>query len=402
MSFDFTTFQGAANCIDSLDIPRLAHRIGVGEDEIHAFAEVEAANSGFDSQGRPRMLFEPHVFYRNLRAGERDQAVTQGLAYKKWRPGSYPRDSYPRLAEALTINQSAALKAASWGRLQVLGENYAMCGYVSPEQMVSEMMHDEENHLEAGINYILAAGIDDDLRSLAGLTQPTTPADCAPIVRVWNGAGYAKGGYHIKFAKAHNKWRNTVDTGWSPDVPDSVEPGIENGNALKQVQLRLRGLGYHEVGRADGVWGTKSRAGVLAFRADTGLPIYAGVDDELLAALMMAPPREVGEARATDTVKNLQKTSRTISDAADAKTAGKVTMGAGGLLGVGEIIKQLNEHAGIFQNFAAKLAPIQEFALDNLPLLLLGVGILVVWKSGLIQKWRVSDEREGKHAGFAN
>jgi len=46
--------------------------------------EVEAAGSGFDSRGRPKMLFEPHVFYRNLPASMRGEAERQGLASAKW------------------------------------------------------------------------------------------------------------------------------------------------------------------------------------------------------------------------------------------------------------------------------------------------------------------------------
>ncbi len=65
----------------TIDLPRVGHQIGVGEDEIHAFMDVEASGSGFDDRGRPKMLFEPRVFYRNLRGPKRDQAVKEGLAY---------------------------------------------------------------------------------------------------------------------------------------------------------------------------------------------------------------------------------------------------------------------------------------------------------------------------------
>ena len=59
-------FVGRAKRLDDLDIPAIGALIGVGEDEIHAFLDVEAAGSGFDKFSRPKMLFEPHVFYRLL------------------------------------------------------------------------------------------------------------------------------------------------------------------------------------------------------------------------------------------------------------------------------------------------------------------------------------------------
>lgn len=109
-------FRGRAEQIDDLDIPRIGSVIGVGEDEVHALMEVEAGSSGFDPHGRPKMLFEPHVFYRNLSGAERQSAVDAGLAYHKWISGQYPSDSYPRLIQAYAINPEAALKSCSWGR----------------------------------------------------------------------------------------------------------------------------------------------------------------------------------------------------------------------------------------------------------------------------------------------
>ena len=42
--------------------------------------------------------------------------------------------------------------------------------------------------------------------------------------------------------------------------------------AVRDVQTRLRFLGYHEVGVADGQIGPRTRAAILAFRDDNGLP----------------------------------------------------------------------------------------------------------------------------------
>lgn len=63
------------------EIAGLGHTIGVGEDEIHAVMEVEASGGGFDRLKRPKMLFEPHVFWRNLSGAARTRAASLGLAY---------------------------------------------------------------------------------------------------------------------------------------------------------------------------------------------------------------------------------------------------------------------------------------------------------------------------------
>jgi len=216
-------FVGRAKKIEDIDLPRAGARIGVGEDPVHALIDVESRGSGFDKQGRPKMLFEPHVFYRNLRGKQRDEAVRQGLAYPKWRR-NYPKDSYPRLQKALLINKSAAFKACSWGMSQVLGENYQMIGYATPTAMVTAFMDDEDNHLEGMIEYCLKAGIDDELRILddPDATMVEKKAACAVIARVYNGPGYKKNAYHTQIFDRWLHWDGVRDTPWTPPPPPDI------------------------------------------------------------------------------------------------------------------------------------------------------------------------------------
>lgn len=202
---DFKGFIGAGKRLDDIDLPKLGARIGVGEDEIHALIEVETAGGGFDKIGRPRLLFEPHVFYRNLTGSKRDEAIRAGLAYPKWGTKPYPKDSYPRLLKAMEIDETAALKSASWGLGQVLGENHKMVGYATPQAMVLAFMADEENHLSAMVEFIKGAHIDDDLKAHRW----------AVVARVYNGPGYAANHYDTKLAAAYAKWAKIKDTPWT-------------------------------------------------------------------------------------------------------------------------------------------------------------------------------------------
>ncbi len=211
---NFNGFKGRAKRLDDTDLPRIGARIGVGEDELHAFMDVEAAGSGFDGKGRPKMLFEPHVFYRNLTGAKRDQAVKAGLAYERWGTRPYPKDSYPRLEKAVAIDEAAALRSASWGLGQVLGENFRLVGYRSPGAMVRAFMDDEEAHLDAIVDFLIARGIDDDLRR----------HDWAAVARAYNGPGYAKHGYDRRMAQAFAKWQGIRDTPWVPEVTGPVNP----------------------------------------------------------------------------------------------------------------------------------------------------------------------------------
>lgn len=195
-------FVGRAKRLEDVDIPRIAATIGCGEDELHAFMDVEASGSGFDALGRPKMLFEPHWFYRLLRGSKRDAAVKAGLAYPKWGTKSYPKDSYPRLALATKIDSTAALKAASWGLGQIMGFNHAIVGYDTVEGMVAAFMDDEEHHLEAIVQFLIANGIDDDLREHRWET----------VARVYNGPGYRANQYHTNLARRYAWWTRKPDT----------------------------------------------------------------------------------------------------------------------------------------------------------------------------------------------
>ncbi|MER8882587.1 N-acetylmuramidase family protein [Mesorhizobium sp. M0816] len=220
------TFKGAARRLDDIDLPRLGALIGVGEDEIHAFLDVETLGHGFDAQGRPIILFEPHVFFRNLSGAKRAQAVAAGLAYQRWGEKPYPRDSYPRLKAAGAIDETAALKSASWGLGQVLGENFRAAGYETVQDMVSDMMVDEELQLAAAVNFIKFHKLDIALRK----------HDWAAFAKGYNGAGFKKNAYDTRLANAYAKWSRIKDTPWpTAAAPEPVKPAPAPAQPPKPV-----------------------------------------------------------------------------------------------------------------------------------------------------------------------
>ncbi|MBV8493001.1 MAG: DUF3380 domain-containing protein, partial [Alphaproteobacteria bacterium] len=93
-----------------------------------AVCDVESAGSGFLPDTRPKLLFEAHVFgkltrhcwddaHPNISAPSWDRALYGP-------PGAH---QYDRLEEALALDATAALEAASWGLFQILGSNFALC-----------------------------------------------------------------------------------------------------------------------------------------------------------------------------------------------------------------------------------------------------------------------------------
>jgi hypothetical protein len=197
------SWKGAAKRVDEWDYGVIARDIGVTEDHMRAVVEVEASGRGFDSQGRVKMLFEPHVFYAEL-AGNLDQrqrAVSAKLAYRKWGEQPYPTDSYPRFEQAITINREAAFRSCSWGAGQILGRNHLLCGYPSAESMVAAFAEDEEAHIKAMADFIVSEGLDVALKN----------KDWRAFAFRYNGPGYAKNAYDKKLATAYAKWVKIPD-----------------------------------------------------------------------------------------------------------------------------------------------------------------------------------------------
>ena len=268
----YSNFTGTARPLQSLEISKIAASIGCTEDHLHAVMEVETRGGGFDSQGRIKMLFEPHIFYRELTGRHRELAVKKGLAYPRWGTKKYPKDSYPRLHEAQLIDRDAALRACSWGLGQIMGFNCKLAGYATAHAMVQDFKHSEETHLRAMVEFIKTSNLDDELRR----------ADWAGFARGYNGPGYAKHRYHLKLERAYLKWKKIPDTPFEidrsePDVNEfdfhipqtSLRPGAFSP-AVRVLQNRLIQLGYTP-GSPDGAYGNKTRAAVLEFQKKNGL-----------------------------------------------------------------------------------------------------------------------------------
>lgn len=218
-------FRGRAARLVDIDLPRVGHMLGVGEDEVHAVLDVEARGSGFDAKGRPTMLFEPHLFWREMggSGAKRSRAAALGLAYEKWGAKPYPSDSYPRLLLAMQIDETAALRSASWGLGQLLGSNHVAAGYATPQAMVAAFCDSEAAQLEGMAGFIRKGGLDRHLRAHAW----------AAFARLYNGPGYAKNQYDVRLARAYARWRGISDTPWSPR--DAAVETVQNDPVAPHV-----------------------------------------------------------------------------------------------------------------------------------------------------------------------
>lgn len=182
-----------------------AKLIGVEPAVIKAVAEVESNSEGFLEDGKPKILFEPHIFWKQLRRSgikpENHVKGNQDILYPTWQPGKYGpvNEQYDRLNRAILINREAALSSASWGKFQIMGFNYNKCDCGSLDDFISCMSKSEDEHLRIFICYIKSTLLDDELRA----------CDWKGFARAYNGVFYSRNDYDKKLKAAYLKFKNT-------------------------------------------------------------------------------------------------------------------------------------------------------------------------------------------------
>lgn len=190
------------------DLQDFAHLHGVELAAIKAVNEVESSGKGFLIDGRPKILFEGHIFWKELVARGIDPKTLSNpsngdVLYEKWTRVHYLSGAkeYDRLEKAATINSNpkvreAALASASWGSYQIMGFHAIKLGYPSVNQFVEEMKKHERNQLEAFGKYINTFGC------LVHLKKK----DWAKFAKCYNGPAFAQNKYDEKLSKAYTKY----------------------------------------------------------------------------------------------------------------------------------------------------------------------------------------------------
>jgi hypothetical protein len=179
------------------DYARAAALLGCSVAAIRAVCQVEAPRGGFLADDRPVILFEGHYFHR-LTGGAFDKTAPT-VSYPTWTRQFYSKSGageWERLSAAIALDRPAALKSASWGRFQIMGENYRFCGFDSVQAFVNAMYASEGAQLDAFVQFVLHRGLNDELRDQRW----------ADFARLYNGPAYAKNRYDTKLADAYKSY----------------------------------------------------------------------------------------------------------------------------------------------------------------------------------------------------
>lgn len=193
------------------DYELAAKDLGIEVALIKAVAEIESSGSGFNSEGKPKILFEGHIFWKRLIAnGVSESKLTEiskenkNILYKEWseRGDSYSLNQYDRLENAKELskeligNENPAYESASWGKFQILGMNYNEAGFNSVSDFVFAQYLNENEQLKSFINFIKYKKADVDLKN----------KDWAGFALKYNGKNYKKNNYDTKLKEAYEEY----------------------------------------------------------------------------------------------------------------------------------------------------------------------------------------------------
>lgn len=194
--------------LSKADIIAVAKSLGVEPSAMKAVIDVEAAGEGFDKQGRPTILFEPHIFWRELtkinyitKRNELRKSYP-GILSPKWDKNLYKLgNSYDKLSKGSELHWEAAHNSCSWGLGQIMGFNATKIGYPTLKEFIDDMYKSEAKQLKAMAMFLKANGLISKLKA----------KDWAGFARGYNGSGYAVNKYDTKLASAYTRAKKN---GW--------------------------------------------------------------------------------------------------------------------------------------------------------------------------------------------
>lgn len=155
-----------ASPLTRADFEGAAARLGAEPEALQAIVEVERSSMGaFAENGRPLILFEPHIFSR--RTNRRFDESHPDISYRLWDGSRYPRSQEARweqLRRAFELDQEAALASTAWGMFSVMGFNHNSAGFGSASAFVSHITQSQVNQLQAFEAFIRANNLADELQ----------------------------------------------------------------------------------------------------------------------------------------------------------------------------------------------------------------------------------------------
>ena len=181
------------------DILALAKSLGIELATIKAVIAVESSGSWLQKDGRPIIRFESHIF-SDLTNNVYDKDYPN-ISSKRYNPSlnlSSSEKEYSRFDIAKNLNQTAALKSASYGAFQIMGFNHAIVGFKNVQDFY-QAMHSPKEQLKAFGQFLINNSLVKSLRN----------KDWKGFAYSYNGSSYHLHNppYDVRLANAYQKFK---------------------------------------------------------------------------------------------------------------------------------------------------------------------------------------------------
>ena len=192
------------------DLVNAAQHLDVPLASVYAVNEVESNGKGFLDNGKPVILFERHIMYRQLATPRNDgdnvvqlkqhaaELAALNPAIVNPKPGGYAGGSaeHQRLSHARLIDDNAALESASWGAFQIMGFHWQRLSYASVQAFVAAMSASESQQFDAFVRFI---------ETDPALHKALKARKWAEFAKLYNGPDYQRNLYDIKLQRAFER-----------------------------------------------------------------------------------------------------------------------------------------------------------------------------------------------------
>ncbi|APC15096.1 peptidoglycan-binding protein [Pseudomonas frederiksbergensis] len=201
------------DCVQLLknaDLVNAAQRLDLPLASVYAVNEVESRGKGFLDNGKPVILFERHIMYRQLVTPrhdsddpaelkrQADQLALTNPALVNPKAGGYVGGTaeHQRLSNARLIDDTTALESASWGAFQIMGFHWKRLGYASVQDFVAAMSASESQQFDAFVRFI---------ETDPALHKALKARKWAEFAKLYNGPNYQRNLYDIKLQRAYER-----------------------------------------------------------------------------------------------------------------------------------------------------------------------------------------------------
>lgn len=193
--------------LSEADIVSLAHQMGLEPAIIKAVNAVESSGRGFFIDGRPKILFEGHIFWRQLEIrGYKPATMIRGfenVLYPSWTKKFYLGNTreWNRMEKAISLSSNAdvaeaAYCSASYGLFQIMGYHAPSLGYSEVLEFVTDMKISEGAQFKIFGKFI----------EVNNLLKYLKNKQWAEFALRFNGAGYKANKYDEKLATAYKRF----------------------------------------------------------------------------------------------------------------------------------------------------------------------------------------------------